>query len=358
MALREGRDADAEVAHRRDQLDQFAPRSSAPRGAPIQSACGSAPGGSPRSASRLRTPGGGQPADHVPQLGDAVVDGGQVRQRRHRGLGGDPLGDRDRALAGRPAGAVGDRHERRAAAAPARAAPSTAAPRPRASSSGRTRTTTSGRPAASSSRTVPAHGIPRVRAPRPGDRRRPDRAGPAPGLVDTGSVTAGTQERDPSPAAAGARPAARRRLRRRSTDFLDAAARHPRRDGPQPGPGRRRGPRPRRGRQAAAAGVRLLGLARRLRRRPARTRPRCSGPSPRWSSCTPAPWSTTTSWTARRPGAAARPPTSGSPPGTAATALTGDGDAFGTGAAILVGDLALVWSDELLGRSGPLARSR
>jgi geranylgeranyl diphosphate synthase type I len=32
--------------------------------------------------------------------------------------------------------------------------------------------------------------------------------------------------------------------------------------------------------------------------------------------------------------------------------LTGDGDAFGVGAAILVGDLALVWSDDLLGRSG------
>jgi geranylgeranyl diphosphate synthase type I len=32
--------------------------------------------------------------------------------------------------------------------------------------------------------------------------------------------------------------------------------------------------------------------------------------------------------------------------------LVGNGDAFGTGAAILVGDLALVWSDELLGRSG------
>ena len=32
--------------------------------------------------------------------------------------------------------------------------------------------------------------------------------------------------------------------------------------------------------------------------------------------------------------------------------LAGDGDAFGTGAAILVGDLALVWSDELLGGAG------
>ncbi|GAB3351461.1 polyprenyl synthetase family protein [Modestobacter lapidis] len=33
-------------------------------------------------------------------------------------------------------------------------------------------------------------------------------------------------------------------------------------------------------------------------------------------------------------------------------ALTGNGDTFGVGAAILVGDLALVWSDELLRRSG------
>ena len=40
--------------------------------------------------------------------------------------------------------------------------------------------------------------------------------------------------------------------------------------------------------------------------------------------------------------------------------LTGDDEMFGTGAAILVGDLALVWSDELLRRSGisPAALSR
>jgi geranylgeranyl diphosphate synthase type I len=40
--------------------------------------------------------------------------------------------------------------------------------------------------------------------------------------------------------------------------------------------------------------------------------------------------------------------------------LTGDGELFGTGAAILVGDLALVWSDELLRCSGlsPAALSR
>ncbi|MBJ7450815.1 MAG: polyprenyl synthetase family protein [Blastococcus sp.] len=36
----------------------------------------------------------------------------------------------------------------------------------------------------------------------------------------------------------------------------------------------------------------------------------------------------------------------------AADGLSGDGDLFGTGAAILVGDLALVWSDELLRCSG------
>jgi geranylgeranyl diphosphate synthase type I len=46
----------------------------------------------------------------------------------------------------------------------------------------------------------------------------------------------------------------------------------------------------------------------------------------------------------------------------AAAALTGDGGVFGTGAAILIGDLALVWSDELLRTSGlstgALARAR
>jgi geranylgeranyl diphosphate synthase type I len=46
----------------------------------------------------------------------------------------------------------------------------------------------------------------------------------------------------------------------------------------------------------------------------------------------------------------------------AVEALDGDGGTFGTGAAILVGDLALVWSDELLGCSGlspaALARAR
>jgi geranylgeranyl diphosphate synthase type I len=44
------------------------------------------------------------------------------------------------------------------------------------------------------------------------------------------------------------------------------------------------------------------------------------------------------------------------------SSLDGDGTAFGVGAAILVGDLALVWSDELLRRSGispdALARAR
>ena len=104
-----------------------------------------------------------------------------------------------------------------------------------------------------------------------------------------------------------------------------------------------------RGRQAAASGLRLLGLARRRRRR---LPGECSAPSPRWSSCTPARWCTTTSWTAPSPAAAAATRT-----GFAArtsTRLDGPAEAFGTGAAILVGDLALVWSDELLRRPGCL----
>ena len=43
------------------------------------------------------------------------------------------------------------------------------------------------------------------------------------------------------------------------------------------------------------------------RRRPTTTR--WSGPAPRWSCCTPAPWSTTTTWTPPTPGAAGRRPT-------------------------------------------------
>ena len=115
-----------------------------------------------------------------------------------------------------------------------------------------------------------------------------------------------------------------------------------------------------RSRALAAGGKRLRPLfaywgwrgARRHRPGPARTTPPCCARSPRWSSCTPAPWSTTTSWTAPSPAAAARRPTSASPPGTPTTASPATATLFGIGAAILVGDLALVWSDELLRCSG------
>ena len=49
----------------------------------------------------------------MPQLGDRVVHGGEVAERRECGLLGDPAGDPHRAVPARPAGAVGDRHERR-----------------------------------------------------------------------------------------------------------------------------------------------------------------------------------------------------------------------------------------------------
>ena len=90
------------------------------------------PGGSPRRASRLRTPDRRVRADDVPQLGHRVADRGQVPDQRQRGLRGDPAGDPDRAVPGRAAGAVGDRHEGRAAAARAGGwTARAAAPRPR-----------------------------------------------------------------------------------------------------------------------------------------------------------------------------------------------------------------------------------
>jgi geranylgeranyl diphosphate synthase type I len=56
-------------------------------------------------------PGGRERPDDASQLGDAVVDGGEVRQRGEGGVGGDPLGHRQRAVARGATGAVGDRHE-------------------------------------------------------------------------------------------------------------------------------------------------------------------------------------------------------------------------------------------------------
>jgi hypothetical protein len=55
--------------------------------------------------------GTGEAADDVAQLGDGVVDGGEVRHRQQGGLGGDPFGHRDGGVPGGAAGTVRDRHE-------------------------------------------------------------------------------------------------------------------------------------------------------------------------------------------------------------------------------------------------------
>ena len=49
--------------------------------------------------------------DHLPELGHRVVHRGEVADRGQRGLLGDPAGDPDRPVPGRPAGPVGHRDE-------------------------------------------------------------------------------------------------------------------------------------------------------------------------------------------------------------------------------------------------------
>ena len=83
-----------------------------PSGCCTHSAFGS-PGGSPRSASTFVTPAAARLPGDGAQLGDRVIDRGQVRDRQQRRVGRDLLGDLDRARAGRPAGAVGHGHEGR-----------------------------------------------------------------------------------------------------------------------------------------------------------------------------------------------------------------------------------------------------
>ena len=105
------------------------------------------------------------------------------------------------------------------------------------------------------------------------------------------------------------------------------------------------------GRQAAAPGLLPLGLRRRGRRprRPAGGRRR----APRSSCCTPSPSSTTTSWTPRRGATAGRPSTPSSPDCTSEAGWRGEHRRFGEGVAILVGDLAFVYSDMLAAGSAP-----
>ena len=82
------------------------------------------------------------------------------------------------------------------------------------------------------------------------------------------------------------------------------------------------------------------------------TRTRWSGPAPRSSCCTPARWSTTTTWTPRTAAAAGPRRTAPSSASTAAAGWRGDPEQYGAAAAILLGDLLLSWSDELLRRCG------
>ena len=113
MLVRERGHADAEVARLAHQPDQVLGVAAAPSGWRDPLAHRVAGRVAPHRQD-VADPDRGQPADHVAQLGDRVVDRGQVGHRQQRGVGGDPLGDRHGGVPGRAAGAVGDRHERRA----------------------------------------------------------------------------------------------------------------------------------------------------------------------------------------------------------------------------------------------------
>ena len=88
--------------------------------------------------------------------------------------------------------------------------------------------------------------------------------------------------------------------------------------------------------------------------RPVRRRGRrCSARAPRWSCCTPARWSTTTTWTPPTPAGAGRPPTARfEAAAPRAPAGAASAEQYGASAAILLGDLLLCWSDELLRTCG------
>ena len=106
-------------------------------------------------------------------------------------------------------------------------------------------------------------------------------------------------------------------------------------------------------RQALPGGVLLVGTPRgRRARSPGRRRSRCCARARPWSCCTPAPWSTTTTWTPPTYAAAGRPPTAPSSRSTASTAGPPSPEQYGASAAILLGDLLLSWSDELLRTCG------
>ena len=215
-------------------------------------------------------PGRGQPAHHVAQLGDRVVHRRQVRQRQHRGVGGDPLGHREGALAGRAAGPVGDRDERGrqplqlAQRRPQLGLPGLVARREELEGPGGSGLVE--QLAHGAGHTCTGYGVARPRA-RSRSRRVPFAGSGAYSTGDCRHPTNGSTSANSAAERAGGRrggPGAAARGRQRGAGRLPRSRSAPCSSAMDPaaGPRHRRGGRGRRRRQAAAAGVRLLGLAR------------------------------------------------------------------------------------------------
>ena len=202
--------------------------------------------------------------DDLAQLGDGRAHAGEVRDRGHRGLGRDALGDAYRAVAGRAAGAVGHRHERRgqplelAQRLPQRALALVGLGREE---------------------------LERVRVPALGEQLA-DRAGAARHRrcvsVGHGAILTGLPPNSSMPAAPYAHCGVRApldaedlrvRVQKSLDDFVDRPGPAARRDQRGPRAAGRRDHLAHRRRQAAAPGVLLLGLARRRRRRRGADRP-------------------------------------------------------------------------------------
>ena len=305
MTLRERRHTHAEVAEVSYQADQLvgvlqAARVLHPRRARTAR-------GVPAQRQQVADPGVGVLAHDRAQLADLGRDAGEVPHRHQRGLLRDPARDAHGPPARRPAGAVRHRHERRAQ----RLELAQRVEQQLLALIGLGREELEGeRPAAGGEqlgdgRRTAGHD----RGESAGHSARLDHHAPVPQGARAGAQPApsgpacpGRTERLPCPHGAartyrrrdarGSRrrgpPRPRPGLPRRVPGAAGPAARrHQRRADPV----HRRPDRLPRRRQAAAAGVRLLGVARRGRRRQRRRRGRRRPPS---SCCRRAPWSTTT----------------------------------------------------------------
>ena len=106
----EGRHPDAEIADRPDQADKLgrvgeAVRVGDPGGVRVAGRVAAQREDVAHPDRRVRP-------DDLPELGHRVVDRGEVADRGQRRFRGDPAGDPDRAVPGRPAGPVRHRDER------------------------------------------------------------------------------------------------------------------------------------------------------------------------------------------------------------------------------------------------------